>query len=40
MALLGMSFSLLIEDQGPVEVDFYAILTHLISMGLCDILGL
>ena len=26
MPRLGMSFSLLIEDQGPVEVDFYAIL--------------
>ena len=40
MANLGISYSLQIEDQGLVEVDWSAILDHLILIVLCYVLGL
>ena len=40
MAPVGMSFSLLIEDQGLIEVHFLSSWSHLIPIGLCCVLGL
>ena len=39
-ALLGVLFSLLIEDGGLIKVDLSASWTHLILISLCCILGL
>ena len=40
MAPLGMSFSFLIEDQGLIKVDLYAMLDPFDSIPLCSVLGL
>ena len=39
MAPVGVSFSLLIEDQGLIEVDFLPSWTHLILSHKCMFLG-